>query len=82
MAFRRAWSPSAGNPNGSPIVAGGLVWALDWDNALLYGMNPVNGRVVVRRGTDALDHFVAPGVGDRMLFVPTAYGVEAFRTVS
>jgi hypothetical protein len=82
MAFRRAWSPSAGNPNGSPIVAGGLVWALDWDNALLYGMNPVNGRVVVRRATDALDHFVAPGAGDRMLFVPTAYGVEAFRTVS
>jgi hypothetical protein len=62
-------------------VAGGLVWALDWNNALLYGMNPVNGHVVVRRSTDSLVHFVAPGVGDGMLFVPTAYGVEAFRAI-
>ncbi|MGA3216328.1 MAG: PQQ-binding-like beta-propeller repeat protein [Acidimicrobiales bacterium] len=81
MAFRQVWSPSSGSPNGSPIVAGGLVWALDWNNALLYGMNPVNGHVVVRRSTDSLVHFVAPGVGDGMLFVPTAYGVEAFRAI-
>jgi hypothetical protein len=81
MSFHRVWSPSSGSPNGSPIVAGGLVWALDWNNALLYGMNPVNGHVVVRRSTDSLVHFVAPGVGDGMLFVPTADGVEAFRAI-
>jgi hypothetical protein len=81
MSFHRVWAPSTGSPNGSPIVAGGLVWALDWNNALLYGMNPVNGHVVVRRSTDSLEHFVAPGVGDKMLFVPTADGVEAFRTI-
>ncbi|MGA2530649.1 MAG: PQQ-binding-like beta-propeller repeat protein [Acidimicrobiales bacterium] len=81
MSFRRVWAPSTGSPNGSPVVAGGLVWALDWNNALLYGMNPVSGLVVVRRSTDSLEHFVAPGVGDKMLFVPTAYGLEAFRTI-
>ena len=81
MSFRRVWAPSTGSPNGSPIVAGGLVWALDWNNALLYGMNPVSGLVVVRRSTDSLEHFVAPGVGDKMLFVPTAYGLEAFHTI-
>jgi len=80
MAFHRVWSPSSGSPNGPPIVAGGLVWALDWDNALLYGMNPVNGHVLIRRSTDALEHFATPGVGDAMLLVPTASGVEAFRT--
>ena len=80
MAFHRVWSPSYGSPNGPPIVAGGMVWALDWDNALLYGMNPVNGHVLIRRGTDALEHFATPGIGDRMLLVPTAGGVEAFRT--
>jgi hypothetical protein len=80
-AFHRVWSPSDGNPNGSPIVAGGLVWALDWNKALLYGMNAVNGHVVVRRATENLEHFVAPGVGDGMLFVPTSSGVEAFRTI-
>lgn len=82
MAFHRAWSPSSGTPNGPPIVAGGLVWALDWHNALLYGTNPLSGHVVVRRTTDALEHFATPGVGDGMIFVPTGGGVEAFRTVA
>ncbi len=75
------WSPSFGSPNGPPIVAGGLVWALDWDGAALYGMNPVTGHVVVHRTTDDLEHFATPGVGDGMLLVPSAGGVEAFRTL-
>ena len=81
MAFQRVWSPSTGSPNGPPVVAGGLVWALDWDGAALYGMNPANGHVVVQRNTDALNHFATPGVGDGMVFVPTAGGVEAFRAL-
>ena len=80
VAFHRVWSPSFGSPNGPPIVAGGLVWALDWDGAALYGMNPVNGQVLVHRTTDALEHFATPAVGDGMLFVPSTSGVEAFRT--
>ena len=80
-AFHRVWSPSFGSPNGPPIVAGGLVWALDWDGAALYGMNPVTGHVVVHRTTDDLEHFATPGVGDGMLLVPSAGGVEAFRTL-
>ena len=68
-------------PNGPPVVAGGLVWALDWNGAALYGMNPVNGHVVFQRNTDALNHFATPGVGDGMVFVPTAGGVEAFRAL-
>ena len=80
MAFHRVWSPSFGSPNGPPIVAGGLVWALDWDGDALYGMNPVTGHVVVHRTTGALEHFSTPAVGDGMLFVATAGGVEAFRT--
>lgn len=79
VAFHRVWSPSFGSPNGPPIVAGGLVWALDWDGAALYGMNPLNGHVVVHRTTDALEHFATPAVGYGMLFVPSAGGVEAFR---
>jgi len=79
MTFHRVWSPSVGDPNGPPIVAGGLVWALDWNGGILYGMNPVNGHVLFRRTTDALVHFATPGVGDGMVLVPTAGGVEAFR---
>jgi polyvinyl alcohol dehydrogenase (cytochrome) len=78
MSFKRAWS-STGSPNGPPIVAAGLVWALDWDNGELYGMNPGTGDTVVRRATDPLNHFATPGVGDQMVFVPTQGGVESFR---
>jgi len=81
VAFHRVWSPSFGSPNGPPIVAGGLVWALDWDGAALYGMNPLNGDVVVHRTTDALEHFATPAVGYGMLFVPSAGGIEAFRVL-
>lgn len=77
--FRRLWS---GPGDGSPIVAGGLVWALNWGSGELYGMEPASGSVVVERTTEPLDHFVAPAAGDGMLFVPTASGVEAFRALS
>jgi outer membrane protein assembly factor BamB len=83
MAFHRIWKgPSVGSPNGPPIVAGGLVWALDWNGAALYGMNPVTGAVVLQRSTDPLEHFATPGIGDSMIVIPTAGGVEAFRTAS
>lgn len=78
MSFKRVWS-STGSPNGSPIVAAGLVWALDWGNSELYGMNPGTGHTVEQRSTDPLNHFATPGVGDQMLLVPTQGGVEAFR---
>jgi outer membrane protein assembly factor BamB len=78
MSFKRVWSSTA-PPNGPPIVAAGLVWALNWDGGELYGMNPGTGRTVVQRSTDPLDHFATPGVGDQMVLVPTQRGVEAFR---
>ena len=81
LGFHKIWSPSTGSPNGPPIVAGGRVWALDWNSGELYGMSPTTGRVLVERTTDSLDHFVTPAVGDRMLLVPTQGGVEAFRTI-
>jgi outer membrane protein assembly factor BamB len=80
VSFRRVWKASSGSPNGSPIVAGGLVWALDWDSGQLYGMSPSTGDVTVVRSTGAVEHFVTPAVGDDVLFVPTASGVEAFGT--
>ena len=80
--FRPLWSAATGSANGSPIVAGGVVWALGWGSAELYGMAPATGRLLIERATDPLDHFVAPAVGDGMVLVPTANGVEAFRTIS
>jgi outer membrane protein assembly factor BamB len=82
MTFKRAWSASTGTPNGPPVVAGGLVWAVDWNAGRLYGMSPSTGKVVVERSTGALEHFATPAVGDATLFVPTQNGVEAWSTTS
>jgi outer membrane protein assembly factor BamB len=79
--FRKLWSAANGSPNGPPIVAGGVVWALDWNGSELYGLRPGTGAVLVERKTDVLEHFATPGVGDGFVFVPTISGVEAFRTV-
>jgi outer membrane protein assembly factor BamB len=77
-SFHQAWTASDGSPDGSPVVAGGLVWAVNYDGSTLYGMSPTTGHVLVTRGTDPLEHFVSVGVGDGMLFVPTSHGVQAF----
>ncbi|MCU1492355.1 MAG: hypothetical protein JWO62_119 [Acidimicrobiaceae bacterium] len=82
MRFDRVWSASTGSPNGSPVVAGGAVWALNWSSGHLYGMSPTTGRVFVQRSTEPLPHFAAPGIGDGMVVVPTTTGVEAFRALS
>jgi polyvinyl alcohol dehydrogenase (cytochrome) len=80
ISFHRVWSSSTGSPNGSPIVAGGLVWALNWSTGQLYGMNPSTGHVTIVRSTGALGHFVTPAAGDGLLLVPTQGGAEAFGT--
>ena len=78
IGFREVWSPSTGSPNGPPIVAGGYVWAVDWNGNVVYGMSPTTGRVVFQRSIDTQNHFSTPGFGDGMLVVATANGVEAF----
>ncbi len=82
MTFERAWSASTGSPDGPPVVAGGLVWALNWGSGGLYGMNPSTGHVVLERSTGALEHFATPAVGDGTLLVPTQDGVEAWAASS
>jgi outer membrane protein assembly factor BamB len=82
LSFHEVWQPSTGTPNGSPIVAGGYVWALDWNGGTLYAMSPTSGHVVFTRATDGLNHFATPALGDGVLLVPTQGGVEAFRVTS
>jgi outer membrane protein assembly factor BamB len=77
-SFTRAWTPSTGAPNGPPIVAGGLVWSLDWDDGALYAMAPATGVVRFSRVTAPLNHFATPTLADGFVLVPTRGGVEAF----
>ncbi len=85
-SFRRVWTVAKNDPNGPPIVAGGLVWALSTGNDggaqsnLLTGMRPTTGRVVVTEqlGDIGVVNFATPAVGDRRLFVAGSKGVAAF----
>jgi outer membrane protein assembly factor BamB len=78
ISFHKVWQPSAGTPNGPPIVAGGYVWSLDWNGNGLYAMSPSTGHVVFMRSTNGLTHFATPALGDGELLVPTGGGVEAY----
>ena len=64
--------------NGPPIVAGGLVWATDWNHATLYGLNPQTGQAVVTQSTPAMEHFSTPSASDGKLFLATGNTVEAY----
>jgi hypothetical protein len=71
------WQVSS-SVNGPPIVAGGLVWATDWNNGTLYGLNPQTGQPVVRQFTPAMEHFTTPSASDGKLFLATGNTVEAY----
>lgn len=81
--FSKRWAASG--PNGTPIIAGGLVWAVATDAdggggpSDLYGMSPVTGKVLVTEPVRPVEHFATPGAGDGMIFVATQTGVQAFR---
>jgi polyvinyl alcohol dehydrogenase (cytochrome) len=64
--------------NGPPIIAGGLVWATDWKNGTLYGLNPQTGQAVVKQGTPTMEHFTSPSASDGKLFLATGSTVEAY----
>lgn len=83
--FTRAWA--ARGPNGTPILAGGLVWALATEAdggggpSDLYGMSPLTGHVVLREHVRPVEHFATPAAGAGMIFVATRSGVMAFKPV-
>jgi hypothetical protein len=64
--------------NGPPIVAGGLVWATDWNSGKLYGLKPLTGQPAVTQTTPAMAHFTTPSASDGKLFLATGQTVEAY----
>jgi outer membrane protein assembly factor BamB len=65
-----------GGINGSPTIAGGLVWAIG--SGMLVGMRYGNGAVVTRAPVVSTAHFAAPSAGDGLLVVGGTSNVEAF----
>jgi outer membrane protein assembly factor BamB len=81
-SFTRIWGPSTASPPGPPIVAGGYVWALDWNAGQLVAMDPATGFVKWTRSTISLNHFAPPTIGDGLVIVPGHSSIEGFATAS
>ncbi len=72
----RRWSATVGG--GPPVVAAGRVWTVGPDG-VLYGLDPVTGRVRQRARVGAVaNHFPTPAVVDGALLVPVSQGVVAY----
>ncbi len=74
----RGWQTSTGS-GGAPIVAGGLVWTIDHNNGMLYGLDPSTGSATYVLSIGAVaNHFPTPTVADGLLLAASSTQVHAF----
>ena len=69
-----------GPGKGSPILAGGALWTVDWDASRLYALNAATGAVLpgFPITLNSVPHFAAPSAALGLLLVGTSSGVSAF----
>jgi len=62
--------------NGPPIVAGGLVWSIDYTALFgIYTSGPTVGQTAIRLGIGSeANHFPTPSVGDGLILAPGGAG--------
>jgi len=65
---------------GSPIVAGGAVWAIDVDSATLFALDPESGTVLYMLGLGSAEHFSTPAATQGYLVTPAGSSVVAVAT--
>ncbi|MHB8682624.1 MAG: outer membrane protein assembly factor BamB family protein [Acidimicrobiales bacterium] len=80
LARRWTWHSPTGDVS-SPTLARGLLWAVDSQGAVLYGVDPASGatRFSSPLATGTLPHFAAPSAGAGLIVVAGSRAVEAFR---
>jgi hypothetical protein len=69
-----------GPGKGSPILAGGALWTVDWDTSQLYALNRTTGAVFggFPMQLAGVPHFAAPSAALGLILVGTHSGVSAF----
>jgi outer membrane protein assembly factor BamB len=75
--FSTVWSGPS-DANGSPILAGGLLWVPAYNSSRLYGLDTKSGSVVVNEPTPAMEHFTSPAASDGKLVLATGRTVEGY----
>jgi outer membrane protein assembly factor BamB len=68
----------AGFNAGPPIVTGGVVWTVDDNSAVMYGISAATGHEAYSFKLGAVEHFTTPAAGDGQVFVVAADKVMSF----
>jgi polyvinyl alcohol dehydrogenase (cytochrome) len=77
--FSVAWTSNPHFHPGPPIVAGGVVWAVDTNSGNLYGFDPTTGaKKFGPTAIGGMTHFTTPSFGAHKLLVPSGDQVFAF----
>jgi outer membrane protein assembly factor BamB len=66
----------------SPIVAAGVVWAIESDSAKLYAMDPSTGAVLYTTALGSARHFSTPAATEGFIVAPAGTHVVAISTGS
>jgi outer membrane protein assembly factor BamB len=80
-SIRVAWRAS--HPVlGSPILAAGVLWAIEPDSAKLFALNPSTGAVLYSTSLGSARHFNTPAATEGFVVAPAGRHVMAFTTGS
>jgi outer membrane protein assembly factor BamB len=63
---------------GSPMLAGGLVWSIDFEKGYLWGLDPRSGQVKVKAAIGTAQHFVSASSSSGRLFLPVGQRLVTF----
>jgi outer membrane protein assembly factor BamB len=76
-SFDVAWT-SPDFRAGSPMLAGGLVWSIDFEKGYLWGLDPRSGQVKQKAAIGTARHFVSPSSSSGRLFLPVGQRLVTF----
>jgi outer membrane protein assembly factor BamB len=75
--FQVAWT-SPDFRAGSPMLAGGAVWSIDFEGGYLWGLDPGTGEVKEKVAIGKAQHFVSPSSSAGRLYVPDGLRLLSF----
>ncbi|HKN51842.1 MAG TPA: PQQ-binding-like beta-propeller repeat protein, partial [Amycolatopsis sp.] len=79
-SFSQAWN-ATGFTAGPPIVAGGIVWAVDTNGGGLYGFDAATGTQVFHSGALSVTHFTTPTEAGSQVFVGSGNTIHEFTLI-
>jgi outer membrane protein assembly factor BamB len=66
--------------NGSPVIGGGRVWALDYSAGVLHALDPATGQTRGQVSVGEANRFATPAIYGSLVLVPTLTGVVFVQT--